>query len=138
MTGLDPAAEFLAGLPARRGADATAVHEVIRGAAPGLEPWIWRGVMWGGTDQTILGYGRIEQRNQSGATVEWFRIGLANQKAHLSLYVSAARDGRYLAQVYGDRLGKVKIGSSSIGFRRLADLDLVVLAELAAEAAEAD
>jgi len=82
-----------------------------------------------------LGYGRITQVNRGGAEVEWFVIGLANQKAHLSVYVTAVRDGRYLAQVYGDRLGKVKIGSSSIGFRRLDDLDLAVLAEMTSEAA---
>jgi hypothetical protein len=135
MTDRDPSAEFLDGLPPARRADAQAVHDVIRAAAPGLEPWLWRGVMWGGTDQAILGYGRITQVNRGGAEVEWFVIGLANQKAHLSLYVSAVRDGRSLTQVYGDRLGKVTIGSSSIGFRRLDDLDLVVLAELASEAA---
>jgi hypothetical protein len=57
--------------------------------------------------------------------------------AYLSLYVSAARDGRYLTQVYGDRLGKVKVGSSSISFRRLDDLDLDAVAEMVAEAAAA-
>ncbi|MDG4825388.1 hypothetical protein O7635_26375 [Asanoa sp. WMMD1127] len=134
MTGHDPAAEFFAGLPPQRRADAEAVHDLIRAAAPRLTPWIWRGVMWGGTDQTILGYGRIAQTNRGGATVEWFRIGLA----YLSLYVSATRDGRYLAQVYGPRLGKAKIGSSALSFRRLADLDRSVLTELVAEAARPD
>jgi hypothetical protein len=133
---IDPAAEFLAGLPAHRRSVAEAVHETIRGAAPGLEPWIWRGVMWGGTDQTILGYGRYEYVNRSGTTVEWFVIGLASQKAYLSIYVNAVRDGRYLAQVYGDRLGKVKIGSASVSFRKLDDLDLDNVARMVAEAAE--
>ncbi|SNT64418.1 protein of unknown function (DU1801) [Asanoa hainanensis] len=138
MSGQDPVVEFLDGLSVQRRAEARAVHDVIRAAAPDLEPWIWRGVMWGGTDQTILGHGRMTQVNRSGKKVEWFVMGLASQKAYLSLYVSAVRDGRYLAQVYGDRLGKVKIGSSSVSFRRLADLDLAVLAELAAEAAGGD
>ncbi len=40
----------------------------------------------------------------------------------------------YLAHRYADRLGKVKLGAASIGFRRLEDLDLVVLTELVTEA----
>lgn len=94
--------------------------------------------MWGGIDQTILGYGTYDYVNSSGNEIHWFLIGLANQKAHLSLYVNAVRDGRYLGQVYGDRLGKVKIGSASIGFRRLEDLDLGVLGEMVQEAASTD
>jgi len=127
--------EFLRGLPDDRREDAGAVAALVRKAAPGLKTWIWRGTLWGGTDQTILGFGRYTQTGRSGKTVEWFVIGLANQKAYLSLYVSAVRDGKYLAQVYGDRLGKVKIGSSSVSFRKLADLDLDAVSQMLAEAA---
>ncbi len=114
---------------------ARAVHDTIRGAAPELEPWLWQGKMWGGTDQSILGYGTYHYVNASGDRIRWFVIGLANQKAHMSLYVNAVRDERYLGQIYADRLGKVKIGSASVSFRRLEDIDLDVMAEMAAEAA---
>ena len=40
----------------------------------------------------------------------------------------------YLAHSYVGRLGKVKPGAESIGFRRLEDIDLVVLTELVTEA----
>lgn len=60
--------------------------------------------------------------------------GWPNQKAYMSLYVNATRDNRYLGQVYGDRLGKVKLGSASVSSRRIEDLDLAVLAEMVAEA----
>jgi len=92
--------------------------------------------MWGGTDQTILGCGRYDYVNTSGDEVHWFLIGLANQKSYLSLYVNAVRDGRYLGQVYADRLGKVKVGSASISIRKLADIDLAVLAEMLEEAVQ--
>ena len=130
-----PEAEFLEGLPEDRRSAAEAVHAAITAAAPDLEPWIWRGKMWGGTDQTILGYGTYDYVNSSGDEVHWFLIGLANQKAHLSVYVNAVRDGKYLGQVYADRLGKVKVGSASIGFRRVEDVDLGVLGEMVREAA---
>jgi len=61
-------------------------------------------------------------------------IGLAVQKAHLSLYVSAAEDGRYLVKRYADRLGRVKVGSANVTFKRLSDVDLSVLLEMARRA----
>ena len=47
---------------------------------------------------------------------------------------NATVDNAYLAHRYTSRLGKVKLGAASIGFRRLEDLDLVVLTELVTEA----
>ena len=138
MESSDPspaAQEFLAGLPEPRRELLEAVHRTVAGAAPDLEQWIWRGKMWGGTDQTILAYGHFDYVNASREQVRWFLIGLANQKAHASLYVNAVRDKRYLGQVYGERLGKVKLGSASISFKKLQDLNLDVLAEVVKEAA---
>ncbi len=132
----DAAEEFLAAAPSDRRELLRAVHETVAAAAPGLDQWIWRGKMWGGTDQTILGYGHFDYVNSSKEQVEWFLIGLANQKAHVSLYVNAVRDKKYLGQVYAERLGKVKLGSASISFKKLEDVDLAVLAEMAAEAAK--
>jgi hypothetical protein len=57
-------------------------------------------------------------------------VGLALQKNHISLYVNAVADGKYLGDRYRARLGKVKTGSASISFRRLEDIDLGVLTEL--------
>jgi hypothetical protein len=91
--------------------------------------------MWGGTQQRIIGYGSHRYVNRSGKDVEWFVIGLARQKQHLSLYVNAVEDGAYLVQGYADRLGRVKVGSANVTFRRLADLDLAVLRELLDRAA---
>lgn len=125
---------FLAEAPVARRSLLEAVDRTIAAAAPGLETWIWRGKMWGGTEQTILGYGRFRYTNRSGEEVEWFLIGLANQKAYVSLYVNAGRDGEYLGRLYAGRLGKVKVGAASVSFTRLENLDLTVLAEMAAEA----
>ena len=44
--------------------------------------------------------------------------------------MNAVADGAHLAEAYRDRLGKAKIGRSSISFKRLSDIDLPVLTEL--------
>ncbi len=110
------------------------VDRLISDAMPNRRRVLWRGVFWGGTEQTIIGYGDIRQPRPRGDDVEWFLVGLAKQKRHYSLYVNAVADGAYLGQQYADRLGKVKLGSASIGFRNLETVDLDVLAELLARA----
>lgn len=97
---------------------------------------LWVGKFWGGTDQTIIGYGDLIQPRPKGNDVHWFVVGLALQKANISIYVNAVKDGTYLGQSYGKKLGKVKLGSASIGFKTLADLDQDVFKEMLAKARE--
>ena len=95
---------------------------------------LWVGTFWGGSDQTIIGYGDLYQPRPKGEVVHWFVVGLALQKSHISLYVNAVQDGKYLGQAYGKRLGKVKLGSASITFKTLADLDVDVVKAMLVEA----
>ena len=126
--------DYITGLDDERGADLTAIDKVLVKAMPGRVRVLWEGVFWGGTEQTIIGYGDLVQERPRGDDVEWFIIGLALQKNHISLYVNAVKDGAYLGKAYGKRLGKVKTGSANITFKSAEALDLKVLAELAAEA----
>ena len=125
---------YIASLPDEHREALTLVDGAIHRAMPDRQRVLWEGVFWGGTMQSIIGYGHIEQTGSSGNTVEWFLVGLARQKRNYSIYVNAVVNNAYLAHSYADRLGKVKLGAASIGFRRLEDLDLVVLTELVAEA----
>lgn len=122
--------EYLASLPAERRSTMAAADALIRRAMPARSRSLWTGKFWGGTDQTIIGYGDVRQPRPRGADVEWFAVGLAMQKNYVSLYVNAALDGQYLAKAYADRLGKVKVGSASIAFASLDDVDPAALTEL--------
>ena len=125
---------YLASLPDEHRDTLISVDRAIHRALPNRQRVLWEGVFWGGTQQAIIGYGHIDQASSSGGTVEWFLVGLARQKRNYSIYVNATVNNAYLAHSYADRLGKVKLGAASIGFRRLEDLDLVVLTELVTEA----
>ena len=125
---------YLAEAPTEYRDDLLAIDEILVAAMPGRSRALWEGVFWGGTEQTIIGYGTLIQPRPKGEELEWFIIGLARQKAHTSLYVNAVEDGQYLGASYGPKLGKVKIGSASIGFTKLENVDLAVLGELAAHA----
>lgn len=126
--------EFLSALEDQRRADLEVLDELLVNAMPGRERTLWEGVFWGGTEQSIIGYGDLVQPRPKGDDVEWFVIGLALQKKHISLYVNAVEDNTYLGSRYADRLGKVKIGAASIGFTSVDRIDLDVLAELAEHA----
>lgn len=90
---------------------------------------MWEGKFWGGSEQAIIGYGDLTYQRPSGP-VEWFMVGLAAQKDHISLYVNAVDDGEYAVKKFAPRLGKVKAGSAVITFKKVADLDLEALDEL--------
>ena len=128
-----PPDAFIASLPDGVRADVAALDTELSRIFDGRERVLWEGPMWGGTHQRIVGYGALVQRQRTG-DVEWFVVGLASQKNHLSLYVNAAEDGQYLARRYAARLGKVKVGSANVSFARLADLDLPVVLEMAERA----
>lgn len=86
---------------------------------------LWVGKFWGGTDQTIIGYGDLSYTRSDKQLVEWFVVGLALQKNYLSIYVSM-----YPVKSYAGDLGKVKTGASNISFKKLSDIDLVELRKL--------
>ena len=129
-----PPDDFIATLPDGVRDDIAMLDAQLSRVFDGHERVLWEGPMWGGTDQRIIGYGAYRYQGRSGAEGEWFVVGLAAQMAHLSLYVSGAEDGQSLAKRYADRLGKVKVGSANIAFKRLADLDLAVVLEMAERA----
>lgn len=122
----DPDA-YLDTVPAVWADTMSTLDELIRQALPDRTRCLWVGTFWGGTEQTIIGYGDIVQPRPRGDDVEWFAVGLACQSKHVSLYVNAVEDGQYLTKAWADRLGKVKVGSASIAIRRLDDVDLDAL-----------
>lgn len=126
---------FIASLPDEVRGDIAELDRLITGAMAGEDRVLWEGVFWGGTQQRIIGYGAYRSVGRKGGEVDWFKVGLARQKDHISLYINAVEDGRYLVQAYADRLGKAKVGSSNVAFKRLADLDQDVLLQLVRRAA---
>lgn len=114
--------QYLAGLPQDRRPILETVHKTIRKAVPKLEPRIISG---------MIGYGHYHYKSKSGREGDWSLVLLANQKNYISLYICAAENGKYLAETNKDRLGKVSVGRSCIRFKKLEDINLDVVTELA-------
>lgn len=118
---------YLDGLPDDRREPMRQLDRLIADVMQGHSRVLWQGVFWGGTEQSIIGYGDLTTGRPGGKTVEWFMVGLALQKQHLSIYVNAVEDGRYVAEAYRSELGKVKVGKASIAIKRVEDVDLDAL-----------
>jgi len=127
---------YLGTLEGKRGEDIRQLDELIREQLPQAERHLYEGKLWGGSDQQIVGYGILDYRNKSGDDVEWFLVGLAAQKDHLSIYVNAVEDGQYLLAQFEGRLGKVKLGSASMSFTSLDDVDMAALGEMLSRAGQ--
>ena len=131
MHGLHDAAspdDYIAALAEPRRSEVRRLHELIRRAAPHLEPTV---------EFKMLGYGKFHYRYASGREGDTALIGVADNKQAISLYLLAADEHGYLAEQHGPRLGKVSCGKSCIRFRRLADVDLVALEDLVRRVAAA-
>jgi hypothetical protein len=127
--------EFLAGLDGPQADSMRALDAVIAEVFSGRARQLWEGVFWGGTEQQIIGYGHTRQARPGTAAVEWFVVGLARQKKHLSVYVNAVEDGAYLVKRYAERLGTVKIGAAALTFTSIDALDLEVFRAMLVDAA---
>ena len=112
------------------------LDKIISDIMVGHSRVLWEGTLWGGTKQEIIGYGDYTINLTRGKKSEWFMVGLATQKNYISIYVNAVEDGQYIAEKYRSKLGKVKVGKSSISFKHLDDLDIDTLKKLVSIARE--
>lgn len=119
--------EYIAELAEPRRSDVAALHRLIRKTVPKLEPHIQAG---------MLAYGPFHYRYASGREGDWFRVGVASNKAYISLYACAADERGYVAERYKKQLPKASIGKSCVRFKRLADLDTAALTALLKETAK--
>jgi len=122
----DPSA-FLDSLPGEARELMSRLDRVVSDTMKGHPRVLWEGKFWGGTNQTIIGYGSLSTTNSRGKTVEWFMVGLALQKNYVSLYVNAVDGGQYVAEKYAQQLGKVTVGKASISFNTLEEVNLPTL-----------
>lgn len=84
-------------------------------------------VLWG---EHIIGFGRLTLTSPSGRSVPWVRVACAVRAKQLTLYVTGGLDAQKALLA---KLGPYKRGGGCLHVRRLADVDLKVLEQLARE-----
>ncbi|HEY5806050.1 MAG TPA: DUF1801 domain-containing protein [Candidatus Saccharimonadales bacterium] len=86
------------------------------------------GDMWG---TSIVGFGEYHYKYASGRENDWFRMGFSPRKQNLTIYIMSGYEDKedLLA-----KLGPHSLGKSCLYIKRLADIDMKVLADLLRQA----
>ena len=82
-------------------------------------------VMWG---SSIVGFGSYHYKYASGRDADWFLVGFSPRKQNLTLYIMSGFE-QYDALL--EALGKHSTGKSCLYIKRLADIDMPTLRDLA-------
>ena len=74
-----------------------------------------------------IGYGLQTLKYANGKTREFFQIGISANKTGISVYILGIKDKKYLAQTYGEKLGKASVTGYCIKFKTLKDINIDIL-----------
>jgi hypothetical protein len=119
--------EYLAMLPQERRREILALDGLIKRVAPSLKRHF---------AVNMIGYGSFKYKNYKREIVDWPIVAVASQKNYISVYVCSIVDGRYVAEMFKDKLGKVSVGKSCIRFKKLDDVNLDGLGKIIGQAKE--
>ena len=111
--------------------DMQTLHQLMLQALPACKLWFFDGK--NNKNKTVtnptIGYGVHTVKYANGKTNEWFKVGISANTTGISVYILGIEDKKYLAQTYGQRLGKASISGYCIKFKTLKDINIEVLIE---------
>jgi hypothetical protein len=130
---------YIAGQPEPKGDELRALHELILRISPTCKTWFLDGRNAEGkiVSNPNIGYGTQTIKYAGGKTREFYRIGLSANTAGMSVYIIGLEDKKYLAETYGQKLGKAAVTGYCIKFRSLKDINTGALEEVIRFAFEA-
>ena len=109
--------------------DMQALHRVILQAMPACKLWFLDGK--NSENKTVsnpnIGYGLQTLTYADGSTKAFYQIGMSANKTGISVYILGIKDKTYLAQTYGNKLGKASVTGYCIKFKTLKDIHIDVL-----------
>ena len=122
---------YIATQPEPKHSDMQALHRIILQVMPACKLWFLDGK--NSENKTVtnpnIGYGSYTIHYAGGTTKEFYQIGLSANKTGISVYILGIEDKTYLAQTYGEKIGKASVSGYCIRFKALKDLNVDVLKE---------
>ena len=121
--------DYLAAQPERKRGDMQTLHGLMLKLMPDCRLWFLDGKDEDGrtVSNPNIGYGRQDMAYTDGRTREFYQIGLSANTTGISVYVMGLDDRTYLAETYGDGLGKATVTGYCIKFSTLRNIDIAVL-----------
>lgn len=109
--------------------DLQALHNIILQLLPKGKLWFLDGKNSDG--KTVanpnIGYGGYTIKYADGTTRAFYQIGLSANKTGISVYILGIADKTFLAQTYGEKIGKASVTGYCIKFKALKDINIDTL-----------
>ena len=121
--------DYLASQPERKRADMQALHRMMLTLVPDGRLWFLDGKDESGrtVSNPNIGYGQRTIVYADGRTREFYQVGLSANTSGISVYIMGLDDKAYLAETYGDAIGKASVTGYCIRFSALRNINLPVL-----------
>jgi hypothetical protein len=121
--------EYIATQPEPKRSEMQQLHQIILALMPTCKLWFLDGKDEKG--KTIsnpnIGYGSQTTKYANGEIKEFYQIGVSANTTGISVYIMGVNDKTYLAQTFGQELGKASVTGYCIKFKTLTDIKIDVL-----------
>jgi len=121
--------KYISSQPEPKCSDMQALHRIILDVMPACKLWFLDGK--NAEDRTVsnpnIGYGLRTIEYADGTNREFYQIGLSANTTGISVYILGLKDKQYLAQTYGEKLGKASVTGYCIKFKALKNIDIHIL-----------
>ncbi len=121
--------KYITSQPEPKRSDMQALHHSILEVMPACKLWFLDGKNSEGkiVSNPNIGYGLQTTEYADGKTREFYQIGLSANTTGISVYILGIEDKKYLAQTYGEKLGKASVTGYCIKFKALKNIDIDIL-----------
>ena len=120
---------YISSHPEPKRSDMQELHRIILEVLPGCKLWFLDGK--NSENKTVsnpnIGYGLHTIKYADGTTREFYQIGLSANTTGISVYIMGIEDKNYLAETYGDTIGKASVTGYCIKFKALKDINTEIL-----------
>lgn len=121
--------QYISSQPEPKRGDMQELHQLILHLLPESKLWFDDGK--NSENKTVtnptIGYGFQTIKYADGKTRDFFQIGISANKTGISVYILGIKDKTYLAQTFGEKLGKAAVSGYCIKFKKLKDINTDIL-----------
>ena len=123
--------EYIVSQPEAKRSDMQELHQHILQILPGCKLWFLDGKDSDGktVSNPNIGYGSYTIKYADGTSREFYKIGMSANTTGISVYMLGIEDKKYLAQTFGEKIGKASVTGYCVKFKKLKDINLDILEE---------
>jgi hypothetical protein len=120
---------YINSLPENKRNEMQALHQRILQILPKCTLWFLDGKDDKGkiVSNPNIGYGSYNIKYADGTTRKFYQIGISANTTGISVYIMGIEDKKYLAQTFGQKIGKVSVTGYCVKFKTLKDIKIDVL-----------